>query len=196
MHIEDEFVCRAVGILHPHQREARIRIEATKRGFVGAWEQDELGGGASVADCGHDGLEGVGPDGDVEIMGLVHQTEDDVGLVGVRLRELGPDGDEVVVGRSTVLANNAAVPAGIVVDVDDAVSAGGEAGLDQTIVVGKECRVKLTAELMGDEVLPAYRKAENVEAVVIGEMLHLTRTYACGTIRAATVTLYQLSVLE
>ena len=126
-------------------------------------------------------------------MRFVHEGEDDVRLVRVRLCELSPERDEVVVGRAAVvcaaLADGVAVPAGVVVDVDYAMRAGGEAGLHEVVVVGEECRVKLTAKVMIDEILPADGEAEDVEVVVVGEVLHLTWADACWAVCAAAVTL-------
>ena len=107
--------------------------------------------------------------------------------------ELSPERDEVVVGRAAIvgaaLTDGVAVLAGVIVDVDYAVGAGGEAGLDEVVVVGEEGGVKLTAEIMVDEVLPADGEAEDVEVVVVGEVLHLAWSYACWTTCAATVAL-------
>ena len=87
-------------------------------------------------------------------MRLVHGAEDDVRLVGVLGRELAPDGVELRV-RGAALADDAAVPASVVVQVDDAVRARSQAGLHELVVAGEESRVEGAAEGVGDEVLPA-----------------------------------------
>lgn len=182
MYVEDEFVRRAVGrpgIVHPQQRIARTRIESTERGFVGAWKQDELGRGARVADGVDHGLEGVGPGRNIEIIRLVHEAKGDICFPSVRLRELGPEGDEIVVGRASLAYNavyNAVVPTSIVVNIYDAERTGVKAASHNLIVIGEEARIELTAELTGDEVLPAYGKAKNIEAVVIDKVSHLRRS--------------------
>ncbi len=59
----------------------------------------------------------------------------------------------VGVGR---LRDDLAVPAGKVVDVDDAVGAGGETGLDEAVVFTEIFLVQVCAELAVDEELPRY----------------------------------------
>ena len=183
VHLEDKLVLGTVRVADVEQGRAGGGIEAADGVGVGAREEDELGGGAGGADGVDGGLEGVGPDADVEVVGLVHQAEDDVGLAGVGLGELGPEGGEVVVGGAA-LADDVAVPAGVVVDVDDAVGAGGQAGSHDVVVGGEEVGVERTAEHSVDEVLPADGEAEDIEAVISGEMVHLIRSHARRTVCA------------
>ena len=153
--VVDELGGRAVGVLDGGERGRGVGDEAARRGVVGAGEQDELRGGAGGADGGHHPLQGDGPRGHGEVVGLVHRAEDDVGLAGVLGRELAPDGVELRV-RGAALPDDAAVPAGVVVQVDDAVGAGCQAGLHELIVAGEEGGVEGAAERVGDEVLPAH----------------------------------------
>ena len=160
-------------------------MEAFGRGVGGSGEQDPLRGGAGVADGGDGGLRGVGPGVHVEVVGLVHDAEDDVGLGGVLLGELRPHGGEVVVGRAARgLADDLTVPAGVVVDVNNAAGVGGEARFNDAVVAGEIGFIEGSTELVGDKVLPANGEAEDVESVVGGEVLHLGGTDTGGALRA------------
>ena len=88
MYVEDELIGRAVGVLHRRQCPARTRLKPADCSVVDAGEQDQLRRGPNAADFRHDGLQSVGPYGDVEIVGLIHEAKDDVWLPRVRLREL------------------------------------------------------------------------------------------------------------
>ena len=60
-------------------------------------------------------LNGVDPGGDGrDVVGLVHDTEDDTLIGSVLLSELGPDASKLVVGRAT-LGDDSAIPASVVV---------------------------------------------------------------------------------
>ena len=137
MHFVDELVIRAVGVLHAGQRRGGSICEAADGVVVRSGEKDHLGCGTIVADGGDGLLDGGGPGRHVEVVRLVHQAEDDVGLGGVFLRELGPEVGELVVG-GPALADDAAVPAGVVVHVEDAEGAGREARLHDGVVGAKE----------------------------------------------------------
>lgn len=72
-------------------------------------------------DGGDGRLDGVGPGADGQVVRLVHDAKDDVCVVGVLCGKRGPESSELLIGGSGGgLANDVAVPAGIVVDVDDA----------------------------------------------------------------------------
>lgn len=129
------------------------------------------------ADGGDSGLDGLGPGRDGQVVGLVHDAEDDVGVVGVLGGKRRPESGELVVGRAA-LADDLAVPAGIVVDVQDALGPGGEAARHQVVVVGEVGGVEVTADDAVGEVLPADAETEHVQVVVAREVLHLRRTGA------------------
>jgi hypothetical protein len=78
----------------------------------------------------------------------------------------------LIVGWST-LANDATIPAGIVVDVDDALASLVETSLNKLIVLGKVVGVESTTKSVVDQVLPSDGQAEHIHSVVPGEMLHL-----------------------
>jgi hypothetical protein len=104
--------------------------------------------------------------------GLVHEAKGNLVVALVLGSNLRPKAGKVSVG-GTALANDLAVPAGVVVDVDNAESsAGGQAVLDLLVV---------------DEELPADGDTEGVEAVVLDEVVHLVEAVLVGREAAATV---------
>jgi hypothetical protein len=141
--------------------------------------------------------------------GLVHHTEGDLGVALVLGSNLRPKAGKLDVGR-TALANNGAVPAAIVVEVDDAESSAGvQAALDLLIEDSPVGRAEGTADSVVDEVLPADGDTESVEAIVLDEVLHLIETglarvgvaaSAASTVGTAaeveTGDLYDMSVLD
>ena len=176
MRLIDQFVIRPVVVYYAGQSRGRVGLEAADGVVVGAGEEDHLGLGAVVTD-GVDGvLDGGGPGGHVEVVRLVHQAEDDVALRGVLLGELSPEIAKLVVRRSA-LADDAAVPAGVVVHVEDAEGAGGETRLHELVVGAEEGCVERTAEVVVDKVRPSDGKAEEVEVVIGRKVLHLRRAY-------------------
>lgn len=103
---------------------------------------------------------------------LVHHAESNLGVALVLGGNLRPDAGELGVGR-TALADNGAVPAAVVVEVDDTqCSAGIQAALDLLVVGGPVVGVEGAADAV-DEVLPTDGDTEGVEAVVVDEVLHL-----------------------
>ena len=188
MRLIDQFVIGAVVVYHAGQSRGGVGLEAADGVVVGAGEEDHLGRGAVVTD-GVDGvLDGGGPGGHVEVVRLVHQAEDDVALRGVLLGKLGPEIAKLVVRRSA-LADDAAVPAGVVVHVKDAEGAGRQTRLHELVVGAEEGCVERTAEVVVDEVRPSDRKAEEVEVVVGRKVLHLRRSYRTWAIRGSRVSL-------
>lgn len=143
---------------------------------VVTWEENEVGRGACLADGGDGGLDGSSPGGDVgDIVRLVHDAKCHLRGRGVLGGELRPERGELSVGHAG-LPYDVTVPASVVVDVDDAEGgAGGEAVLHQGVVVAKVGGIEGAAEVVVDEVLPADRKAESVQAVLGHEVLHLGR---------------------
>ena len=172
----DELALRAVAVHDAGEHRGRVGREAADGVVVGAGEEDHLGCGAGGAD-GRDGLlEGGGPFAHDDAVGLVHQSENDLFLRGVFLGELGPEAAELVVGR-TALADDAAVPASVVVQVEDTVCAGGETRLHDVVVGAEETCVKRTSKIVVDEVLPSDRKTKQVESVILRKVLHLRRSF-------------------
>lgn len=129
------------------------------------------------ADGSDRGLDGLGPGGDGQVVGLVHDAEDDVGVVGVLCSKRRPERGKLVVG-GTALADDLAVPAGVVVDVDDALGSRGEAARHQVVVVGKVGGVEVAADDVVGEVLPADAETKHVQVVAAREVLHLRGTSA------------------
>lgn len=117
MNIKNNAIDTPIRILHLQQCRAGFGWHGLRRGPVIARDEDHLARGARIADGRHDELDRVGPGVDVgDVVGFVHDAEDDLGAGGVFLRQLGPERDELVVGRAA-LADDLAVPAGVVVDL-------------------------------------------------------------------------------
>ena len=119
---------------------------------------------------------------------------------------LGPGFDELVVGWSS-LTDYGTIPAGVVVDVDDAACTCGEASLDEHIIRAHEIGIEVTVGAEVDEVLPADGKSKDVEVVVFHEMVHLLdivgrwagrrslgTTLCCGVLISLTIFLIQMSL--
>jgi hypothetical protein len=119
--------------------------------------------------------------------GLVHKAKGNLVVALVLGSNLRPKAGEVRIS-GTALANDLAVPAGVVVDVDNAErSAGGQAVLDLLVVDGPVGGAEGAADLVVDEELPADGDAEGVEAVVLDEVVHLVETVLVGCKARATV---------
>ena len=118
---------------------------------------------------------------------LVHDAKGDLVVALVLGGNLRPKAGELSVG-GTALANDLAVPAGVVVDVDNAEgSAGGQAVLDLLIVDGPVGGAEGAADLVVDEELPADGDTEGVEAVVLDEVVHLVEAVLAGCEAGARV---------
>lgn len=116
---------------------------------------------------------------------LVHHTESNLGVALVFGSNLRPKARELGIGRAA-LSNDSAVPAGVVVDVDNAHGRTSvQAALDLLIKSRPVLRVESTANTVHKE-LPAHRNAEGVEAVVVDEVLHLVETGLAGVDNAAS----------
>jgi hypothetical protein len=90
------------------------------------------------------------------------------------------------------LANDATIPTGIVVNVNDAVCPGREAGLDKLVVRAEVTLVERstggartrgnisgtcqTSQKEDRQVLPAHWQAEGIHSIIPLEVLHLTST--------------------
>lgn len=106
---------------------------------------------------------------------LIHDGESDLRLALVLGRNLRPKAGKVAV-RGTALANDLAVPAGVVVDVDDAHgSTGIQAALDLLVVCSPVVSLEAATGSV-HEVLPADGNTEGVEAIIVDEVLHLVKT--------------------
>jgi hypothetical protein len=118
-------------------------------------------------------------------MGLVHETEGDLGVAGVFGGDLSPQAGELSVGGSS-LADNGTVPARVVMHVNDAkTGTTAEAALDKRIVVGPVGGVQGTTEGVVYEVLPSYGQTEGVESIVLNEVVHLVDS-GCTRVDNAT----------
>ena len=191
MNLIDQLVMGAIKILDGRERRSGGVLEPTRGVKVGSRQQDHLGPCAVGADGVHGVLEAGGPSVDVEVVRLVHEAEDDVALRGVALSELGPQVAELLV-RWPALGDDTAVPAGVVVDVENAFSASGNACLHELVVSAEEGLVEWAAEVVVEEILPADGEAEDVKMVVAGEMLHLRRADCCWAVGSCGIALILL----
>jgi hypothetical protein len=106
---------------------------------------------------------------------LVHHTKGNLSVALVLGSNLRPKASKLDVGR-TALTNNGAVPATVVVHIDDAhLSTSIQAALDLFVVGGPVVCVEGATNGV-HKVLPANGKAEGVEAIVGDEVLHLVET--------------------
>ena len=118
---------------------------------------------------------------------LVHDAKGDLVVALVLGGNLRPKAGEVSVG-GTALADNLAVPAGVVVDVDNTESsAGGQAVLDLLVVDSPVGGAEGTADLVVDEELPADGDTEGVETVILDEVVHLVEAVLAGCEAGARV---------
>lgn len=145
VHINNQIIRRSIGV---RNRGQRLRAPAADKELgrveVGPRQQDHLRRRAGAPDGGDYFLARRRPELDVEVVRLVHDLKNDVGVVLVLCRELGPERHELVVCRPA-LADDAAVPAGKVVYVEHAVRAGREALLHYLVVFAKVGGVELAA---------------------------------------------------
>lgn len=102
-------------------------------------------------------------------MGLVHDAKDNLAVTLVVSGQLRPEADELVIGW-TALSDNATVPAGVVVDINNTISAQRETTLNQLVILAKIVRVERTAKVVVDNELPSSRQAENVEGIRVDEV--------------------------
>jgi hypothetical protein len=106
-------------------------------------------------------------------MWFIHDTEDNLGLAAVLLRKLSPYIRQLRIRRPT-LTNNSSIPSSIVVNIEDTQRRTGvQAPLDEAIVLCEVVPVQGTTELVVEQELPAHRKTENVERVVLDKVVHL-----------------------
>ena len=162
-----------------------VRDGGQSVGVVATWKEDRVGSGASLANGSDSGLNGGGPGADDKVVWLVHDTKGNLVVVGVLGSELRPEGAELGVGWAT-LADDLAVPAGVVVDINDTKgSTRIQAASDETVVVGKVGRVKSSTKHVVDEVLPADWETESVKLGVLDEVVHLGGASSSDIVSAA-----------
>lgn len=117
---------------------------------------------------------------------LVHDAESNLGATLVFGSNLRPQASKVLIGRAT-LADDVAVPAGVVVQVNDAhLSTSIQAALNLRIERRPVVRVEGAADAV-HKVLPAHGNAEGVQAVIVDEVLHLVETILARVDDAASV---------
>ena len=155
MHVKQQIRRRPIQVRHILQ-DVRRSSTSERHGAseIRSREEDHLRRRAGGPDGRDGGLHRGAPDGDVEIVRLVHEPEDDFGFVFVLGRELRPERCEHGVGWAA-LPDYFVVDASVVVDVDHAVGAGREADLHQVVVFAKVGLVEgVGFEVVVDEVLP------------------------------------------
>lgn len=124
MDVEHEIVGGAVWVGNVEQVRASFGGQSGGRGVGAAGHEDHVVRGDGT-DGSHSGLDSVGPGTDCEVMRLVHDAKDDVCVVGVLGCQRSPEGSELVVcGPRGGLADDVAVPSGVVVNVNDAFGSG------------------------------------------------------------------------
>lgn len=111
---------------------------------------------------------------------LVHDAKGNLVVALVLGGNLRPKAGELSVGGAA-LTDDLAVPAGVVVDVNNAESSAcGQAVLDLLVVDSPVGGAESAADLVVDEELPADGDAEGVEAVVLDEVVHLVKAVLAG----------------
>jgi hypothetical protein len=139
MNVEDKLVNGTILVLDGEKGRASLTRELGSVRPSQAGDEDPLRGGTSITDGSDSGLNGLDPRGELDVMWLVHDAEDDTLLVLVLGCELAPDVGELLVGRAT-LADDSTVPPGVVVQVDDDVRLGalGERELHGLVIPSEE----------------------------------------------------------
>ena len=112
-------------------------------------KKNHLGGSSVCTDCIDGLLHSGSPCIHIEVMGLVHETKNDVWLIGIPLSKLGPEVSKLII-RGTTLANDASIPTSVVVDIEDTFSSRVEAGLHHLVEPAKEAFVHWAAGFIVD----------------------------------------------
>ena len=107
------------------------------------------------------------------VMRLIHQPHNNLTLSSILRSQLLPQTRKVLIGRPSTLANDFPVPAGIIMNINNAVRACLQASLHQQVVRAEILGVESPAEFVIDQVLPCDGKAEDVEFVFGGKVDHL-----------------------
>jgi hypothetical protein len=107
------------------------------------------------------------------VMRLIHKPHHDLTFSSILLGQLLPQSRKIVIGRSSTLTDDIPVPAGIIMNIDNAMRASLQTSLHQDVILGEIRRVKSPTELVVDQVLPGDGQPEDVEFVFSGEVGHL-----------------------
>lgn len=178
MNIKDQISSRPIRVDHRCKRSTGAIVnEVSSTGVVCTGQQNHLRRGPSISDRSDDLLYRSSPGFDIEVMRLVHDAEDDLALALVFGRQCCPKGDELRI-RWTTLSNDGTIPTGVVVNVNDTVSAQGQTALHQSVILAKVVRVQRATKVISNEELPSRRQAENVEGIIVDEVPHLSDTAA------------------
>lgn len=178
MDIEDQVCEGSVQIGDTAQSISTVSHEVLGTSPVGTGEKDVIRSRSAGTDSTDSALQSSGPGVDVrDVMRLIHESENDFGLVRVFRRETSPKASELA-GVDTSLPDNATIVPSVVVDVDNTVGSDAKTGLDEFVIFAKGCGVELS-EYSLVQVLPANGQTEGVEAVFAFEEGHLAN--AVGT---------------
>lgn len=152
VHVKVQQVGAVVGVCNGSEGSgASARHIRADTGKVGCGQQNHLRRGTGLSHGGDDLLAGLGPDVDVQIVGLVHQAKDDLVVLLVVLGNLDPQVDKDIVVDAS-LADDAAIVPGKVVHVNHAVGAGDETGVNDLVVGSPVELVQLAVHgVVGDE---------------------------------------------
>lgn len=185
MNVQQKIISRPVWVCDVHQRRGTSgRYQSRRAVEIRAGEQDHLASRAGAPDTRHHLLAGGSPDIDIQVVRFVHKLEDHAVLVRVLGRQLRPQRDKLVVGR-TSLPNDAAVPPRKVVYVDHAMRPGTEASLHELVVFPGVVGIEVAAELIIDQELPRDGESKHVQRLVQGgPMLHLPWAIATSAVAA------------
>lgn len=125
-------------------------------------------------------------------MRLVHETKDHTGITCIMCGKGFPQLCKISVsGTAGALADDVAVPASKVVDIDNAVTTSTQACLHKGIVFGEIGWVERPPDHVVGQILPRNRQSVDVEANVLREVLHLA-----GPIASAVLGKWRINVVE
>jgi len=141
--------------------------EGCRSSIVGSGEKHCVGGGTSGSNSVDDCLQSVGPSLDVEIVGFIHEPEDNLLVVGVESRHFGPKIRKLGIRRAT-LTDNSSIPSSVIVDIDDDVGAKSKGSVHDTLVGRQRGLIQGTSQRWLN-ILPSERNSEYVETF-IGEV--------------------------
>ena len=120
MNVEDEVGGRTIRVLDPIQHiRGTAADEGTRALEVCPGKQDHLRVRSRFTNGGDDRLHGGSPLGNIDFPRLVHDAHGNLGRVRIPASKLTPEVGELFIARST-LSDDAAVPSGVVVDINDA----------------------------------------------------------------------------
>lgn len=99
----------------------------------------------------------------------------------------------LVGNRAARLSNDVPVPARVIVQVDDALGASVQAGLDERVVLGEVLGIEVDAQPVVGQVLPPDRQTEDVKSEVPREVLHLAGAVGAAVLRQWRVELAEVA---